>query len=67
MQHKVSKMAEGEVLNKDNVDENKDSNIKNIIENGHENEPDFSDPEDFVDEITDEGKAIYLHYNFDFY
>lgn len=67
MQHKVSKMAEGEVLNKDNVDENKDSNIKNIIENGHENEPDFSDPEDFIDEITDEGKTIYLSCNFHFY
>ena len=63
MQHKVSKMAEGEVLNKDNVDENKDY----IIENGHENEPDFSDPEDFIDEITDEGKTIYFNCNFHFY
>ena len=26
------------------------------IENGEDDEPDFSDPEDFIEDVTDEGK-----------
>jgi len=33
-----------------------DSNEKKLIlENGHQEEPDFSDPEDYEDDINDEG------------
>jgi hypothetical protein len=43
-----------------NIVENEDQLIdsidkKVILENGHQEDIDFSDPEDFVDPITDEG------------
>ena len=35
-----------------------ESSVDNQIDNEYEEEPDFSDPEDFVDDIDDEG--VYL-------
>ena len=43
----------------------KGKNIEDMPEeNGIEDEPDFSDPEDYVDDITDEGWSL-VHEKFD--
>lgn len=49
-------MAE-EDLNCGDQQINNKSDQNSVLQNGFHEEPDFSDPEDFVDDITDEGKA----------
>ena len=49
-------MAEERVVESKWKDKNTYQNEGDVIENGEdEDEPDFSDPEGFVDEISDEG------------
>ena len=38
-----------------------ESNDENDIDSDEEEEPNFSDPEDFVDDITEEGAMILLY------
>ena len=47
-------MAEEDLISGDQQINGK-TNLTSVIENGFYDEPDFSDPEDFVDDITDEG------------
>lgn len=50
----VSTMAEDSDVNSGDVNENQ-AIPNNMEQNGTEDMPDFSDPEDFVDNISDEG------------
>lgn len=49
-------MAEGDVLSQLNSNHRNDSSTENIVENGFQEEPDFSDPEDYDDDVSDSGK-----------
>lgn len=40
--------------------QNEENNRSNNIENGENDEPNFSDPEGFVDDVTDEGTFYFL-------
>lgn len=40
--------------------QNEENNRSNNIENGENDEPNFSDPEGFVDDITDDGMFYFL-------
>lgn len=40
-----------------------ESSVDNQVDNETEEEPDFRDPEDFVDDVSDEGLAIHTHKN----
>ena len=51
MSDNIANMAAEDLI----AEELNDSIDKKILENGLHEEPDFSDPEDFVDDISDEG------------
>lgn len=51
--HEVSKMAKKKDAEKASQNDSKDRN--NAAENGERDEESFSDPEGFVDDVTDEG------------
>ncbi|XP_054160454.1 eukaryotic translation initiation factor 3 subunit B-like [Oppia nitens] len=54
-------MASGDLQAVDDNDQNNDIQLKKQhLENGFHEEPDFSDPEDFVDDITDEDLLSHL-------
>lgn len=40
--------------------QNEENNRSNNIENGENDEPNFSDPEGYVDDVTDEGMFYIL-------
>lgn len=52
-------MAENRDLNPGDMTKNPDASSIMSSENGLEDEPDFSDPEDFVDDISDEGGIFF--------
>ena len=57
-------MADDKGLKKRLESESRDRFKDNIEENGYdEDEPNFSDPEDFVDKVTDEGKNDLLPFH----
>lgn len=50
-------MAEGDVLEHHQEDKRL-NNPNQVIENGVEEEPSFSDPEDFIDDVSDKGEFL---------
>ena len=55
-------MAEDKSEAGNKKDRRESQNEGEAVENGYdEEEPNFSDPEDFVDDIDDEGDALKLH------
>jgi hypothetical protein len=52
-------MAEGDVLDHHQEDKRiSNLNSNQVIENGVEEEPSFSDPEDFIDDVSDKGEFL---------
>ena len=58
--HEVFKMAADRGEREARKSKRSESSVENHVESDDEYEPDFSDPEDFIEDISDEGERSFI-------